>query len=123
MYMTPEEICKEYKMAKNKKAQVVILADQNCCEKEDIINLLADNGIEPPILAAKKPQQKPKEEKAKNTTPREEKPQAAAKAKQEGIPDVVAEALITRLEEIDAQIVKLEKEYREIAAFLSKRTA
>ena len=57
MYMTPGEICKEYNQAKFKKEQIAILADQNCCEKEDIMKraklqpseaaaILHDEGLE-----------------------------------------------------------------------------
>lgn len=44
--MTPWEICREYRQAQNKSEQVKILADLNMCSKNDIINLLAERGIE-----------------------------------------------------------------------------
>ena len=46
MEMTAWEICRAYKDAQNKSEQVKILADLNLCSKNDIINLLAERGIE-----------------------------------------------------------------------------
>lgn len=42
--MSSEEICKEYRAAKNKKQQIGILADQNLCGKSDIIKILIEAG-------------------------------------------------------------------------------
>lgn len=46
MAMTTEEIIREYKLAKDKRRQIEILADQNCCSKKDIAFLLHENGLE-----------------------------------------------------------------------------
>lgn len=122
MYMTPGEICREYNQAKNKREQIVILADQNCCNKEEIMKILIMNG-EP--LPAGKPQKgtaKLKEAKPEEITPKEEKAENGAQVKPQSIPNMVVEALIARLEEIDTLIVKLEKEYKEIAAVIGSRT-
>lgn len=45
MYMTPADIAKEYREAKHKKTQIEILADQNCCTKEAIKDVLRAQGI------------------------------------------------------------------------------
>ena len=45
MTMTPEEIRKSYAGAKNRKAQIGILADLNACKKQDIIELLRKEGV------------------------------------------------------------------------------
>lgn len=121
MYMTPGEICKEYNLAKDKKMQIGILADENCCEKEDIIKILLENGMELP--AQKKPATKPKGAKAGNTAPKEEKAEDEPPGKPQGMPDAVMSVLIARLEELEAEIVVREKEYKEIAAFMGCKTA
>ena len=46
MYMSNADIIKEYKEAKDRSAQVKILADQNCCSEEQIIEILVDGGID-----------------------------------------------------------------------------
>ena len=46
MYMSNADIIKEYKEAKDRSAQVKILADQNCCSEERIIGILVDGGID-----------------------------------------------------------------------------
>lgn len=46
MYMSNADIIKEYKEAKDRIAQVKILADQNCCSEERIIGILVDGGID-----------------------------------------------------------------------------
>ena len=46
MYMSNADIVKEYKEAKDRSAQVKILADQNCCDVEKIIEILTDGGID-----------------------------------------------------------------------------
>lgn len=128
MYMTPGEICKEYNLAKDKKMQISILADQNCCEKEDIMKILLDNGMDLP--AQKKPAAKPKEAKAGNTAPKEEKAKDEPPGKPQSLPDAVVSALIARLEVIEAEIVAKqaeiaakEREYKDIAAFMGCKTA
>jgi hypothetical protein len=46
MYMSNADIVKEYKEAKDRSAQVKILADQNCCSMEQIIGILVAGGID-----------------------------------------------------------------------------
>lgn len=123
MYMTPGEICKEYDEARSKKGKIAILADLNSCEKEDIMKILITNGYQLPTAKPRRDTAKPKEEEVEEITPKEEKAENRAQAKPQGIPSAVEEALIARLEEIDAQIAKLEKEYREIADFMGSSTA
>lgn len=96
--MSVEEICREYRLAKNKKEQIGILADLNCTTKEEIIKVLVDCG--------------------------EEKPPRKRKEKQ-AMPEEVAAILCSRMDELDVQIKPLEKqlnllkeEYKAIAGFL-----
>ena len=44
MNMTPQEIAKEYREAKDKGNQITILADENLTERETIIKILQDQG-------------------------------------------------------------------------------
>lgn len=45
MEMSNEEIVRRYKLAKNKRSQVNILAQLNCCSKDEIIEVLKQEGI------------------------------------------------------------------------------
>lgn len=54
MTMTPEEICRDYKLAKKKQTQIGILADLNQCEKREIVRILAEAGMELPGTYNKK---------------------------------------------------------------------
>lgn len=44
MEMTYEEICREYRQAKKKSVQIGILADENCCNRDEIIRILQQCG-------------------------------------------------------------------------------
>ena len=44
MRMPDSEICREYRLAKDRWAQIQILAEQNMAKRLDIINILLDNG-------------------------------------------------------------------------------
>lgn len=44
--MSESDICMEYRQAKNRKGQIRILADQNCCPPRVIKDILAKNGYE-----------------------------------------------------------------------------
>ena len=106
--MTPTEICREYRLAKDKKEQIKILADENCTTQEEIIKVLLDCGeMEAPEETTKPKTNKPKQ------------------AKQPYVPDAVKEILCRRMDELDKAIKPLEDqleplkiEYKEIASFL-----
>ena len=48
MQMSEAEICKRFKEAKDHRKQVGILADLNCCSRDQIREILLKNGIAPP---------------------------------------------------------------------------
>lgn len=48
MIMTNDDIVKEYLEAKNRIAQIRILADENLCEKSEIVEILVEAGLEVP---------------------------------------------------------------------------
>ena len=46
MYMTESEILAEWKGAKDRKKQISILADENCCTPEEIVAALKAAGVD-----------------------------------------------------------------------------
>lgn len=53
--MTEAEICREYREAKNQRAQVEILADLNLCSKNEILKVLMVNGQDVTPAGPRKP--------------------------------------------------------------------
>lgn len=109
--MIPNEICRDYRLAKNKREQIKILADLNCTSTEEIEKVLVDCGE----MAQPKPKKKP----AKRT---ESEP-----VKMPELSDAVADVLFQRMDELDKLIKPLEdelkplrNEYTEIATFLKR---
>ena len=109
--MTDNEICREYREAKNKKAQIQILADQMLCTRGEIIKILAENGEDVSQINTKA---------------------QVRRKKEEPVPESVLVDLCNRLDEIDNTVMQLtgekrlieerikekEQEYREIAEFV-----
>lgn len=100
MTMTANEICMEYRLAKNKSEQIKILADENCTSREEIIKVLQDCGENV--------------ETARTQTKKKIRIAAA-----------VVNVLYARIDELDVQIKEhehmvknLSEEYSEIASFL-----
>lgn len=59
--MTKEEICRDYRLAANKREQIKILAELNACTKQQIADILIEDGQEVPKWYQKKEEpQKPK---------------------------------------------------------------
>lgn len=48
MVMSNEEICRDYRAAKNRTKQIGILADLNACKKADIVAVLLETGCDVP---------------------------------------------------------------------------
>lgn len=60
--MTKEEICRDYRLAANKREQIKVLADLNACTKQQIADILIEDGQEVPKWYQKKEEpQEPKE--------------------------------------------------------------
>ena len=94
MQMSVEEIKRNYNEAKNKNRQIGILADLNCCSKEEIEKIVAvENSIE------------------------QKKDSAPIVKKELSVNDAVNK-LYVRMEELDSKIKTLEKEYRNIVITL-----
>lgn len=98
--MSPEQICKEYREAKNKKQQIGILADQNLCGKSEIIKILIEAGEDMSCMEPKKGKGKPKE------------------APKEPLPEAVLGVLYARLDLIDQEMAAKEEEYKQIVNFI-----
>lgn len=93
MNMSVDEICRNYRQAKDKKEQIKILADLNCTSKDEIIKVLVDCGeMEPP----------------------ESRPKKTSKKHAAKLPEPVAQALFTRIDELDKLIKPLEDQRDEI---------
>lgn len=104
--MTVGEICREYRLAKDKDKQIGIIADQCDVNESEIIKVLVDCG------EMKQPVEKPK-------------PMRVSKKSKVVVPEAVAEVLCQRIEELDKLIKPLEdqlrplrEEYKQIAGFL-----
>lgn len=93
--MTEEEICREYRGAKDKKKQITILADQNVCPKAAILQILANGGEDIGHM----------------------RPKAANKEKG-ALPGVIVAALFEKLEQIEKELAEKEEEYKQIADFI-----
>lgn len=91
MEMSTAEIKRSYEQAKNKKQQICILADLNCCRTEEIEK----------ILAVEQRRNATVEEKAKISN-REPKLSEIKKG------------LFDRLDELESQIKMLEEEYQKV---------
>lgn len=59
MIMTDEEICREYRLAKNKANQVTVLADQNQCDRKEILSIVEEGGetVDKRLWGRKKPKE------------------------------------------------------------------
>ena len=113
--MTDNDICREYREAKDKKKQIDIIADQlPGMTREDVIKVLVDCGeMEPPA-------EEPKRQSRKRAVPLPK------------MTEPVKNALFSRMDEIDREIKPLEdqrkelehqmeplsREYKEIVMFL-----
>lgn len=96
MNMTEGEICRQYRSAKDRGNQLQILADLNCVPRLEIIKILMRNGeqVRLPLAAKGK----------KRTTELTDEEYTAA--------------MFRRLDVLDREIFKREKEYREIVAVM-----
>lgn len=94
MQMSNREICMNYKQAKNKFEQIQILADLNTVDRTNIIKILLFWG-EKPYLSSKKAEKELHNREYMNV-------------------------MFKRLDTLDAEIAKREKEYREIVKILKE---
>ncbi len=123
MEMTEGEIARNYRRAKDKDRQGGILADLNCTSREDITRILVRAGIP---ISPKKRRKRKRSGKGKEADTEDKKgsstiPQALPEImgiSSASIPDrdEYTEELFRKLDVLDEEIARLEKEYRETAA-------
>ena len=94
MEMSVGEIKRSYDQAKNKKAQIGILADLNCCDRSEIEKIISVESMREQHEPVKAVVEKPSE-------------------KEMGLNDVM-NTLFNRMDELEKQIKPLEEEYRNI---------
>ena len=109
MIMTEEEVCREYRQAKNPSHHITVLSELNLCKRSDIMDILVKHGL----------MEKPKEtEHKKSTTKKPIKTQPKAEVKTTEFPPEVCAALEGAMSEIEKRIKELEERYKVIAGFL-----
>lgn len=113
MQMSEEEIVIDYKQAKNKKAQVEILADLNACSKEQIIEILKRNGISSKELprerkkAVAEPEQK--EVKQEAVKEKEDKPMVNTEESPFDPLQFILDSIVSESIILQGEILKKEK--------------
>lgn len=93
MQMTPGEIVKSYREAKEKKKQIQILAELNACSTEFIKQIMRENGVQFPGPSPKK-------------APKEPAKKIENKIK---VPAAVRSAVLTQLQDINTAIKDMEE--------------
>ena len=112
MQMTEQEICKEYREAKDPNHQLTILAQLNTCKTEDIVEILTRNGE----TLRKRPYQR-------NAKPEK----ITVKKKEEDIPACVFMAVKERIDWLEIKIQEMhiglkdyEDQYKQLNRYLKQ---
>lgn len=124
LQMTPEEIVRSYREAKDKAAQVGILADLNLCPKEMICKILVEGGVDHrqlPRPRRKKPPTHTEGERMKEEKKKEDAERRAAEAAEIG--DVTKEALFYYKETLEREAATLREEFEREMLVLNNRIA
>lgn len=103
--MSAEEICREYRTAKNQTAQIGILADLNACSPAQIKKILQENGE---AVKLRGRPSRPPQERAVDAPPKAPA-SAAASAARAYIEDLIArrKAAEEQIREIDRELYAL----------------
>lgn len=121
MQMTIGEIVRNYKQAKDKRAQIKILAELNTCDVEDIKQILRDNGMDLRSgsyrlkAGTNVPEQKTVPPMPKNTEP---EPAADGNSERIKVPDTIRKILEEDLNTIEKQLGELVEKRIAIKEFL-----
>lgn len=125
MTMAAEEIVREYREARNKKAQIKILADLNLCTKDEIIEVLRSKGVEIP---EKKTKQKPdvtqKSDVAAGAPVEKEPVKEAPLAMPEIVKEAITKQMIIeteKIEECQRQMLESARNLDELNRYLAKQ--
>lgn len=92
MQMTESEIVISYKAAKQKRRQIGILAELNCCKPNDIAKILEKNGVEVGIVGRPKKEQMVEQAPEEPVTPAVEE-KAESKEETEQITEETTESV------------------------------
>lgn len=121
MQMSNADIVKMYREAKDKKAQVEILADLNACEKDKIISILKEGGVPSVEL--------PRNRKKTESGEKSEKPVTIHKmieakelvaAGENVLPDIVKEVICRQMEKEQDAIDYHSGRLKELNEFLRR---
>lgn len=117
MTMTPAEIAKSYREAKNRRAQIGVLADLNACKKSDILAALVEAGEITPEDAVQLQPKKPGRPPAHAADPPREgytrlivEPPAPQEQPPTPEPEELDHALAEAVEAIAGQVKRLRAE-------------
>lgn len=91
MEMTKGDIIQEYKQAKNRRAQITILADQNLVSEQDIVDILTAGGCDVPSYKYRKTCGAKKTAPAKKPAPKKTEPI------QETVTETIPRSMATRM--------------------------
>lgn len=110
MVMTKEDICREYRLAANKVGKVKILADMNLCTKQQIADILIEDGQEVPKWYRKKTKEEASKEESKEEAaeaPKEEPKEEPKRAPKQN--DDVFRLQADRIRELEEEVKTLKK--------------
>lgn len=119
MEMNENEIVRSYRESKNKKQQIDILADINCCKPEQIKEILKKNGVDlrGGNYRAKK-EETPKEETMKENVPERKIEIPEEQIVKDKLPRIVRKTLEEDLDFIEEQLKELIEKKITIKKFL-----
>lgn len=120
MWMSKEQIAREYRMAKHKEMQIKILAELNGCEKTEIQEILVEKGE---MKMPRTKVAKVLEEVMKQTEEERKEVEAKKVVKKQSIPDAVIRCVEDRMQQIEQTIKRCEEEYKDLADFIKKGVA
>jgi hypothetical protein len=120
MQMTNDEIVKSWQEAKDRTAQIKILAELNLCPKEVIIDILKQSGVDPRKLPRKR-SGKPfvlseAEGEAETETETDVKSNAEVRPVPSAEDDVITEALMEYRAKLVRNCAEMKEEYEAIMA-------
>lgn len=118
MQMTPKEIVRNYREAKNKKMQIGILAELNLCSKQDILDILKQEGL-PHRELPRTRKESSVSSKTKKEPVKKEITEAAVERKREEIPEAVKEAITKQMIEEQEAIDKHTAKLKELNEYLT----
>ncbi len=95
MEMTNDEIVMMYREAKNKKQQIRILAELNCCSKDEILRILKEGNVKSTEL----PRQRAKKDEKESQMEIEAKQSEKKEEKKQHLPECVKEAIAKQMVE------------------------